>query len=146
MSFLDRLKQKKTTGTPRQEGARKSAPKKAEATPKKEKEATTSSVTDAGSVSKVQGSLLLRPHVSEKAATAADRGIYIFDVPVTANKVEVRKAVEAMYKVNVAAVRTIRGIGKTVRRAAGSGGRRNRWKKALVELKKGQTINLVEGV
>jgi large subunit ribosomal protein L23 len=89
--------------------------------------------------------LLLKPHVSEKAAVLADRGIYVFDVPVTANKIEIGKAVEATYKVNVTRVRTQRGIGKVVRRGRVKG-RRNAWKKALVELKKGQTITLVEGV
>lgn len=97
------------------------------------------------SLQKSQVFTLLRPHVSEKAAVAAEKGIYVFDVPVTANKVEIAKAVESFYKVNVAKVRTIRGIGKAVRRGVVRG-RRNRWKKALVELKKGQTINLVEGV
>jgi large subunit ribosomal protein L23 len=89
--------------------------------------------------------LLLKPHVSEKAAVLADRGIYVFDVPVTANKVEIGKAVEATYKVNVTCVRTQRGIGKVIQRGHVKG-RRNAWKKALVELKKGQTITLVEGV
>lgn len=89
--------------------------------------------------------LLLKPHVSEKAAHKADQGIYVFDVPVTANKIEVRKAVEAIYGVKVVAVRTQRGIGKIVRRGR-TVGRRNAWKKALVELKHGQTLTLIEGV
>jgi large subunit ribosomal protein L23 len=89
--------------------------------------------------------MLLKPHVSEKAAVLADAGIYVFDVPVSANKIEIAKAVEATYKVKVEKVRTQRGMGKLVRRGRVRG-RRNAWKKALVELKKGQTITLVEGV
>jgi large subunit ribosomal protein L23 len=89
--------------------------------------------------------MLLKPHVSEKAAVLADAGIYVFDVPVSANKVEIGKAVEAIYKVKVEKVRTQRGIGKPVSRGR-IRGRRNAWKKALVQLKKGQTITLVEGV
>lgn len=89
--------------------------------------------------------LLVKPHVSEKAATLADRGIYVFDVPLSANKIEIRKAVEAIYHVHVVAVRTQRGIGKFVQRGKVSG-RRSDWKKALVELKHGETIALVEGV
>lgn len=89
--------------------------------------------------------VLVKPHVSEKAAHLADRGVYVFDVPVTANKVEIRKAVERIYKVNVESVRTHRGIGKQTARGR-IRGRRNAWKRALVQLKKGQAINLVEGV
>ncbi|OGL73570.1 50S ribosomal protein L23 [Candidatus Uhrbacteria bacterium RIFCSPHIGHO2_12_FULL_60_25] len=87
----------------------------------------------------------MKPHVSEKAAYLADRGVYVFDVPLHANKVEIRKAVEALYKVNVTNVRTERGIGKIVRRGRVAG-KRSDWKKALVEVQKGQSINLVEGV
>ncbi|MCI0479759.1 50S ribosomal protein L23 [Candidatus Uhrbacteria bacterium] len=73
------------------------------------------------------------------------KGTYVFDVPVDANKVEIRKAVEALYKVSVTSVRTIRGIGKILRRGR-IGGRRAAWKKAVVTLKEGQTIDLYEGV
>ncbi len=139
MALLDRLTKEKKTAP--KKAAAKPAAKKAE--DKKEEAAVK---TTQGAVAKSHAFTLLRPHVSEKAAHAADQGIYVFDVPVTANKVEIAKAVETQYKVSVAKVRTIRGIGKQVRRASGRTGRRNRWKKALVELKKGQTLNLVEGV
>lgn len=89
--------------------------------------------------------ILLKPHVSEKASVLADRGVYVFDVPLHANKIEIGKAVEAIYNVDVTDVRTQRGIGKPVRRGRVTG-RRNTWKKALVQLKKGQTISIVEGV
>jgi large subunit ribosomal protein L23 len=144
MSILDRLKK-----TP--------APKKASAPKAKKTEDATAVAADtsassepkvtaaAGTVSKEFAFTLVKPHVSEKAARLADKGIYVFDVPVTVNKVEIRKAVESQYKVNVIKVRTIRSIGKPVLRGK-IAGRRNRWKKAMVELKKGQTLNLVEGV
>lgn len=89
--------------------------------------------------------LLTKPHVSEKAATLADRGIYVFDVPLDANKIEIRKAVEAVYHVHVVSVRTQRGIGKVMKRGK-IAGRRSAWKKALVELKQGETLALIEGV
>ena len=111
----------------------------------KEKSTPAVSPTATGGIAKAQAFTLLKPHVSEKAARFADKGIYVFDVPVTANKVEIRKAVEMQYKVSVTGVRTIRGIGKPVLRGRISG-RRNRWKKAMVELKKGQTISLMENV
>jgi large subunit ribosomal protein L23 len=163
MALFDRFKKKQTkqpakkadalqdskkytdnvAATPRvaqQKSAKKVADKKAS---KKSEEKKEVSIVDtkAGSYAR----LLIKPHVSEKAAVLADRGIYVFDVPVSANKVEIGKAVEAIYKVSVAKVRTQRGIGKVMRRGRIKG-RRNAWKKALVELKKGQTITLVEGV
>jgi large subunit ribosomal protein L23 len=87
----------------------------------------------------------IAPRISEKAAVLASAGKYVFDVPVTANKSEIRKAVEALYGVKVAEVNTLRGIGKRVRRGR-IAGRRNRWKKAVVLLHKGQKIDLFVGV
>jgi len=87
----------------------------------------------------------ITPRISEKSAVLSTAGRYVFDVPVTANKVEIRKAVEALYGVKVKSVNTLRGIGKEVRRGR-IVGRRNRWKKALVELQKGQKIDLFVGV
>jgi large subunit ribosomal protein L23 len=89
--------------------------------------------------------VLSSPRVSEKAAMLAAKDVYVFNVPINANKVEVGKAVEALYSVNVIQVRTIRGIGKIVRRGR-SVGARNRWKKALVTIKAGQKIDLYQGV
>ena len=89
--------------------------------------------------------LLVSPRISEKAAILASRGTYVFNVPTSANKIEVRKAVEALYDVKVTDVRTVRGPGKFVRRGRTSGQRPN-WKKALVTLKAGQKIDLYEGV
>lgn len=89
--------------------------------------------------------LLVSPRVSEKAAHLAAKGTYVFNVPLSANKVEVRKAVEALYKVHVTDVRTMRGKGKIVARAR-IAGRRNNWKKALVTLKAGEKLDLYEGV
>jgi len=89
--------------------------------------------------------ILIMPRISEKSAILSSAGRYVFDVPVTANKIEIRKAVETLYNVKVKSVNTLRGIGKVVRRGRITG-RRNRWKKALVELQKGQTIDLFVGV
>lgn len=141
MSILDRLKK-----TPAAKAPAKKAKKSEDATLVATEASASSAVkAQAGTVSKEFAFTLIKPHVSEKAARLADRGIYVFDVPVTVNKVEIRKAVESQYKVNVLKVRTIRSVGKPVLRGK-IAGRRNRWKKAMVELKKGQTLNLVEGV
>ncbi len=89
--------------------------------------------------------LLSSPRVSEKASILTSKGTYVFNVPVSTGKVEIRKAVEKQYKVTVLRVNTIRGEGKVVHRGR-IAGRRPRWKKALVTLKKGQTIELHAGV
>lgn len=82
------------------------------------------------------------PRVSEKASRLVqETNSYTFNVPLTAEKVAIRKAIEARYGVKVVAVRTVRGPGKVVRRGRIEG-RRSAWKKALVELKPGSTIDL----
>lgn len=89
--------------------------------------------------------LLRSPRVSEKAAILASKNIYVFNVPVEAEKIEIAKAVKDLYGVSVIAVRTLRGIGKRYTRGRVRG-QRNRWKKAYVEVKSGQKIDLYEGV
>jgi large subunit ribosomal protein L23 len=89
--------------------------------------------------------VLLSPRVSEKAAMLAAKGSYIFNVPTSAGKIEIRKGIEALYKVHVERVNTIRGIGKVVRRGRIEG-RRNNWKKAVVTLKAGEKLDLYSSV
>lgn len=89
--------------------------------------------------------LVADPRVSEKASVLGSTGTYVFNVPTSANKVEVRKAVEKQYKVKVVRVNMIRGEGKVVRRGR-IAGKRSNWKKALVTLKSGQKIELHPGV
>lgn len=141
MPLFDRFKKPTATKAP----APKAAKKKTTDAPVAPVVSESSDAAAKDAVSKEFAFTLVKPHVSEKAARLADRGIYVFDVPLTANKIEVRKAVESLYKVNVIAVRTIRTFGKPVMRGK-IAGRRSTIKKALVELKKGQTLNLVEGV
>jgi large subunit ribosomal protein L23 len=89
-------------------------------------------------------SLVLTPRITEKAISLAEQGIYVFDVPTSTNKIEVTKAVEAAFKVDVTDVNIIVAKGK-VKRFRQTLGRRVDTKKALVKLKKGQTIKLFEG-
>jgi len=70
---------------------------------------------------------------------------YIFEVDPAANKVEIKKAIEIIFSVKVDDVRTVMMKGKTKRMGAFSG-RRPQWKKAIVRLKEGQTIELFEQV
>lgn len=101
----------------------------------KESKSAAASKDNTGNAYKV----LVRPLVSEKSYSASGQGQYIFIVNKSANKIEVRKAVEKVYDVKVTRVNILNVRGKA--RAFGSArGRTSDWKKAIVTLKKGQTI------
>lgn len=87
-------------------------------------------------------SVLLAPHVSEKASSAADRGQFVFKVAINATKLEIKRAVELMFEVKVDDVRTAVVKGKT-KRTGQISGRRSNWKKAYVSLQEGQDIDFV---
>ncbi len=85
--------------------------------------------------------VLLGPHVSEKAALVADaNNQYVFRVAVDATKLEVKKAVEQLFKVDVANVQTLNVKGKVKRNRFGYS-KRPSWKKAYVQLEQGQDID-----
>jgi large subunit ribosomal protein L23 len=85
--------------------------------------------------------VLLGPHVSEKAALAADTSNhYVFRVAVDATKLEVKKAVEQLFKVNVSDVQTLNVKGKVKRNRFGFS-KKPSWKKAYVRLEQGQDID-----
>lgn len=89
--------------------------------------------------------LLVRPLVTEKATIMAADSKYSFVVAKEANKIEVAKAVKAVYGVNPVDVNIINMKGKRVTRGRIRGQRKD-WKKAIVTLSKGETIALYEGV
>ena len=85
--------------------------------------------------------VLVGPHVSEKAAIAADmNNQYVFKVAVDATKLEVKKAVEQLFKVKVDNVTTIKVKGKVKRNRFGFSTKPT-WKKAYVRLEQGQEID-----
>ena len=85
--------------------------------------------------------VLESPHVSEKAAIAADlNNQYVFKVAVNATKSEIKKSVEQLFKVKVDNVRTLRVKGKVKRNKHGLSARTT-WKKAYVRLQQGQDID-----
>ena|SRR5690242_18357440 len=93
-------------------------------------------------------STILRPVVSEKSTVLGDQGKYIFEVAPTANKIQIKAAVEAAFankKVQVSAVNILHVSGK-VRRRGRSVGTTRSWKKAIVTLRAGQRLDLFEGV
>ena len=89
--------------------------------------------------------VLLAPQISEKATFIADKNeqVVLRVVP-SATKVEVKAAVEMLFKVSVASVQIANVKGKS-KRSGRSVGRRSDWKKAFVCLKPGQEINFVDG-
>jgi len=98
------------------------------------------------SVSKERTFELLRsPVITEKATLLSEHNQVTFRVPMDANKVEVRKAVETVFGVKVTAVNTIITKGKT-KRFRGRLGRRADVKKAIVTLAEGESIDVTTGV
>jgi len=89
--------------------------------------------------------VIIRPVVSEKSyvLSAADR--YTFRVHADAHKTEIRQAVEALFDVHVVDVRTITMKSKPKRRGQTSG-RTRRWKKAIVQVRAGESIPVFQGL
>lgn len=93
----------------------------------------------------VSNRLLVRPVITEKATDLAADNKYAFVVEKSANKIEIAKAIKAVYGVEPMAVNMINMQGKKVARGRIRGQRKD-WKKAIVTLKKGDTISIYEGV
>ena len=89
--------------------------------------------------------VILRPIMTEKSMRQKEElNTVTFRVRPDANKVEIRSAVESVFNVKVAAVRTASFEGK-LKRMGRHEGRRRDWKKAIVTLQPGHKIELVEG-
>jgi large subunit ribosomal protein L23 len=87
--------------------------------------------------------ILKKPVITEKGSDdTASRNAYHFRVPVDANKVEIRQAVEQLFKVKVSKVNTLRVTPKARRRGWVSGFTQE-WKKAMVVLQEGHAIDLI---
>lgn len=90
--------------------------------------------------------VIVRPIVTEKSTDLLDRsGKYSFVVARDANKVEIADAIQKLFNVSVRDVRTMQYRGKE-RRVGRTIGRRASWKKAVVTLREGDTIEIFEGV
>ncbi len=89
-------------------------------------------------------SIIKKPHVTEKTSlgTAAASTITLV-VDRESNKIEIKQAVESLFKVTVLSVRTVNVAGK-VKRFGRSFGKRQNWKKAYITLKEGQTVDFFE--
>lgn len=89
--------------------------------------------------------ILIEPVVTEKANELRDQNKYVFIVHPSATKTEIKEAVSKLFNVKVVNCRTINVMGK-MKRLRGKRGRTSSYKKAIVRLASGQTIQAFEGV
>lgn len=89
--------------------------------------------------------VILSPVITEKATMGSEFNQVTFRVPLDASKPAIRAAVEELFKVKVKAVNTIRQQGK-VKRFRGLMGKRPDYKKAVVTLEEGNTIDVTTGI
>ena len=90
--------------------------------------------------------ILREPIITEKSMDLISDRKYTFKVPVGVNKIQIKQAVEEVFKVDVESVTTMRYLGKVKRQGATSG-RRPSWKKAIVKLKEdSKTIEFFDGM
>lgn len=89
--------------------------------------------------------LLLKPVVTEKSTLGVENNQVTFKVALNATKPEIKEAVETVFGVKVNAVNTLRQQGK-VKRFRGIVGKRPDYKKAIVTLAEGETIDITTGV
>lgn len=89
--------------------------------------------------------IIRTPSITEKSNIArTDRNVYAFEVHPSANKIQIKKAIEGIFNVTVISVNTQNRLGK-MKRMGRFAGRRSSWKKAIVRLKQGNTIQIFEG-
>jgi large subunit ribosomal protein L23 len=97
-----------------------------------------------GGIVKNLRAVIRRPLITEKATQLQESvGKYSFEVDKRANKIDVKRAVESMFDVHVVKVNTTSVHGK-VKRMGRFVGRRSNWKKAIVTLADGQSIDYFE--
>ncbi len=90
--------------------------------------------------------IIKRPLITEKTSIQKElHNQLTFEVDRRANRIEIAQAIESLFNVRVAAVKTMQVTGKTKRRGRTTGKRRD-WKKAVVKLMPGERIDFFEGV
>jgi large subunit ribosomal protein L23 len=89
--------------------------------------------------------IIIRPLITEKTSIQKELHNQLsFEVDRRANRIEIKQAVESIFNVRVAAVKTMQITGKTKQRGRITGKRRD-WKKAIVKLMPGERIDFFEG-
>ena len=89
--------------------------------------------------------IIIKPIITEKSSQLIELNKYTFEVHRSANKIQIRQAVEQIFKVKVLSVNTMNIPAKPKRMGAFVGKTRS-WKKAIVALPEGQRIEFFEGV
>src|SRR5581483_10692174 len=89
--------------------------------------------------------VIIRPVVSEKSFVLAELGKYTFRVHEKAHKTQIRQAIEQLFDVKVVDVRTVSVKSKPKRRGYTSG-RTRQWKKAIVQVREGDSIPIFQGL
>ena len=89
--------------------------------------------------------ILIEPVISEKANMLREQNKYVFIVHPDANKIQIKEAVEALFKVKIIGCTTMNVLGK-MKRLRGKPGRTASYKKAIVRIAEGETIAAFEGV
>ena len=92
-------------------------------------------------VSTPKSTTVLGPRITEKAAYATEKNVYVFNVATDANKIQIKQAIKDMYKVAPTKIAIVVSKPKTVV-FRGRLGKQSGFKKAYVTLKKGDTIDL----
>lgn len=87
--------------------------------------------------------ILIRPLVTEKSTALMEQGKYVFVVAKAANKIQIANAVAEIFKVKVVSVNTVNVMGK-MKRMGRNVGKRSDYKKAIVKLAAGETIEFFE--
>jgi large subunit ribosomal protein L23 len=88
-------------------------------------------------------SIIKTVRLTEKTSLQSEgNGKFVFEVAVGANKAQIKSAVEAFFQKSVVKVNTLNQGGKLKRSRTASAGKTNDWKKAIVTLAKGQTIEI----
>lgn len=158
MKFLDRFKNKKEQEIKAGSSAPASTSQKDEkqTVKKTDKKPAAKKTTDkkpaskpsAGSNKKFRTEtvkVILSPVISEKAAHLADMNQYVFRVESSSNRVQVRQAFVDLYGVQPSRINIVNVPGKSVRFGRRTG-RRSGWKKAIITVPKGSSIQVYEGV
>ncbi len=124
--------------------------KKKETSDKAVETASQTSKASASAAKSSEGSISVRsrrpvlkgPRITEKSLIANDKSVFVFNVDVRATKTEIKQAIKRIYNVDAIDVRVLNHPGKVKRRGTKLG-RTARSRKAYVQLKAGQTIELV---
>ncbi|MEA2064773.1 MAG: 50S ribosomal protein L23 [Patescibacteria group bacterium] len=155
MGILDKFKKKNIVGKKDEAVAKKDEKQKkvvikkdAEKSEKKDKKINKSAVASKTKIGKSSGCayrVLVNPRITEKITDLGVFDKYGFVVANNANKIEVKKAIQEVYGVKPIVVNIMNIKGKKVRSGRVSG-RRKDWRKAIVTLKKGEKIEVYQGV